>query len=292
MRLTVFIQTNDQQLLGAKVAAYALKKQSKSPDAFDIEIMRAQDFEALQEYHGQTYLREGATNIWNANDLQSFTLTRFLPPQLMQYQGRAIVIDPDVFACADIMELFNRDMKGRAILAKPIQSRNGLSRCYASSVMLLDCEKLRHWQWEENLKDLFSMRRDYRHWMSLLLEEPETIGQLEEEWNHYDTLTPSTKLLHNTQRITQPWKTGLPANFALGKKVPLKSKIKSWVKESLNWNQDTAPRKFLRHPDPAQEKLFFDLLRECLETGEISNALVLDQVSLGYIRPDSLSLVS
>ena len=38
-------------------------------------------------------------------DLQSFTPLRFMPPQLMGYEGRAIVIDPDVFAVGDVYEL-------------------------------------------------------------------------------------------------------------------------------------------------------------------------------------------
>jgi len=31
---------------------------------------------------------------WFNDDLQSFTPTRFMPPELMAYQGRAVVIDP------------------------------------------------------------------------------------------------------------------------------------------------------------------------------------------------------
>ena len=51
--------------------------------------------------------------IWRNDDLQSFTPLRFLPPQLMGYQGRAVVIDPDIFATGDIWELLSRDMAGK-----------------------------------------------------------------------------------------------------------------------------------------------------------------------------------
>ena len=36
-----------------------------------------------------------------------------MPPELMGYQGRAVVIDPDIFAIGDIWELLTRDMQGK-----------------------------------------------------------------------------------------------------------------------------------------------------------------------------------
>ena len=98
MKPTVFIQTNHKQIIGALVAEYSLKRNSKHADAFDVRIMHTKDFPFLWEREGQDYLRDGVTRQWHMDDLQSFTPTRFLPPQLMGYQGRAVVIDPDVFA--------------------------------------------------------------------------------------------------------------------------------------------------------------------------------------------------
>ena len=51
-------------------------------------------------------------------DLQSFTPLRFMPPQLMGYEGRAIVVDPDVFAVGDVHELLTRDMEGKAVMGR------------------------------------------------------------------------------------------------------------------------------------------------------------------------------
>ena len=70
-------------------------------------------------FEGRKFLRAGAWRAWENADLQSFTPVRFTPPKLMGYQGRAIVIDPDVFAVGDVNELFERDMEGKAILARP-----------------------------------------------------------------------------------------------------------------------------------------------------------------------------
>jgi hypothetical protein len=77
--------------------------------------------------------------------------------------------------------------------------------------MLLDCSKLTHWQWERDVDEIFRGRLKLGPWLSLLDESPDRIGLLEDEWNHRDTLTGATELLHNTTIATQPWKTGLPA---------------------------------------------------------------------------------
>jgi hypothetical protein len=72
---------------------------------------------------------------------------------------------------------------------------------------------LTHWHWEQDIDDIFSCKLMLGPWPSLLDESPWQIGLFEEEWNHHDTLTEKTKLLHNTEIPTQPWKTGLPADY-------------------------------------------------------------------------------
>ncbi len=57
------------------------------------------------------------------------------------------------------------------------------------------------------------VKRDYMDWVSLKLEDPATIGLFENQWNDFDNLTDETKLLHNTKRKTQPWKTGLKIDY-------------------------------------------------------------------------------
>jgi hypothetical protein len=79
----------------------------------------------------------------------------------MNYQGRAVVIDPDVFARADIWELLSRDMQGKAILCRPKSGAKGRRGCLATSVMLLDNAKLTHWKFEEQFNAMFDYKRDY-----------------------------------------------------------------------------------------------------------------------------------
>ena len=211
---TVFVHTNHKQRLGALVSRYSLRRNSLNAEKFDIQFIETRDFPCMQERQGQFYLRDGEMRSWLNDDLQSFTPLRFAPPQLMGYAGRAIVIDPDIFAVGDIWDLLERDMRGKAIMCRPKSGRKGRMGAFASSVMLLDCAKLTHWQFERDFGEMFEPgRRDYIDWISLKLEDPATIGRFENEWNDFDRLTANTRLLHNTKRKTQPWKTGLKIDY-------------------------------------------------------------------------------
>lgn len=278
---TVFIHTNAKQILGARLGAYALRRNSATPEAFDVQVIERESYPFFEEKEGQPFLRDGRTRLWHNDDLQSFTPLRFLPPELMDYQGRAVVTDPDVFAVGDIAPLLSRDMQGKAIMAVPRDGHNDQKGYIASSVMLLDCAKLTHWRCEEQFNEMFEMKRDYVPWITLQMEPRESVGFLEPEWNHFDTLDENTKLLHNTKRNTQPWKTGLPVDYTVreGRRFGL---IPS------HWFQ----AKYYRpHPDPRQETFFFALLRECLEAGEIDEELVRQEMRLNHVRHDALELV-
>ena len=84
----VFIQANEKQMLGAIVAEYALRRNSRHNDKFDTMIMNYDDIPVFRQREGDAFLRDGSKRIWVRDDLQSFTPSRFLPPELMGYQGR------------------------------------------------------------------------------------------------------------------------------------------------------------------------------------------------------------
>lgn len=288
----VFIQTNERQWLGALVSAYSLKRRSANPDAFDVEIMHVRDFPWLAAKEGLPFLRGGVTRVWRMNDLQSFTPLRFMPPKLMDFQGRAVVIDPDVFAAGDINELFERDMQGAAVMGRRRSHKDEKAWQIATSVMLLDCARLKHWQTEQEFDELFRFERDYKDWIVLGHETPENLGVLEDEWNDFDRLTADTRLLHNTKRKTQPWKTGLPVDYTPAdklKKYPVLHKLNQLRAGLLG--EYALLGKYQPHPDPRQEQFFFDLLRECLDKGVISESLVRDEMAKNHVRHDALALV-
>ena len=146
MKPCVFIHTNHKQYIGALVSQYSFKRNSPNGDKFDVNIIHSNDHPFLRAKEGQSFLRAGGMRVWHMEDLQSFTPLRFLAPELMGYEGRAVVVDPDVFAVGDVYELLTRDMAGKAIMCRTRTGSKGEGGGLATSVMLLDCAKLTHWR--------------------------------------------------------------------------------------------------------------------------------------------------
>ena len=293
MEHCVFVHTNHKQMIGAKVAAYALSRNSDNAEKFEVRIIHSDEHAFVKEFEGQLYLRDGVKRVWLYDDLQSFTPLRFMPPELMGYQGRAILIDPDIFAVGDIWELLARDMQGKAIFCRMRSGPKGaIDKCLASSVMLLDCAKLAHWQAEQQFRSMFAFELDYHDWICLKTEDPSTIGFFENEWNDFDRLTPRTKLLHNTRRKTQPWKAGLPVDWRPAERFRLFPPL-GWLMRARRklFGEYAFLGSYHRHPDRNQEHLFFGLLRECLENGVISEAMLRDEMRQNHIRHDALEFL-
>ncbi len=292
MKLKVYIQSNERQWLGALVSAYSMKRNSAHPEAFDVEIMHVKDFPFLAEKEGQAFLRGGTRRIWRMEDLQSFTPLRFIPPKLMGHEGRAVVVDPDVFAVGDVYDLFIRNMQDSAVMGRHRSHKQEKSWQIATSVMLMDCAKLSHWETEQEFEEMFQFKRDYKDWIVLRHETPDNLGILEDEWNDFDHLTGQTKMLHNTKRRTQPWKTGLRVDFTPAdklRKYPALAKLNR-VRASVFGEYGLLGR-YKPHPDPKQEQFFFGLVRECLEKGIVSESLVRDEMRQNHVRHDALQLV-
>ena len=292
MRSTVFIHTNPKQAVGALVARHALIRNSAAPERFDVRIIDTSDFPAFARYEGRSYLREGKLAVWRNDDLQSFTPLRFAVPELMGYEGRAVLTDPDIFALADINQLLDRDMGGHAVLARQMEADSRRPLHYASSVMLMDCAKLGHWRWEEDFEKTFRGERDYRDWMWLLLEPPGSVGPLEPEWNDFDRLTPQTRLLHNTHRRTQPWKTGLTVDFRPAETGSLSlANLFHRARRSI-FGEYGLLGHYRKHPDANQERLFFALLKECVEQGIVTKAMLDEEMRLNHVRHDALDILA
>ena len=281
MKPLVVIHTNDKQMLGALVSAHSYRRNSRNSDGFEVRILNASDYPELQS-EGRSLLRGGHVRAWDPDDLQSFTPLRFAVPDLVGHQGLALVTDPDVFAVGDVAELFTRDFQGKAIWCRPRPGYDKITDPLATSVMLLDCAKLPHWRFEERLAALWAHKIDYLDWINLRLEDLSTIGLLEPEWNDFDRLTPRTKLLHNTKRRTQPWKTGLAIDFTF--------RERGLLNFALPIVRMIAPR-YTRHPDRNQEAYFYGLLAEAIDEGALCREQVEREVRSGHVRPDSFDLI-
>lgn len=291
-RPSVFIHTNHRQMVGALVSQYSMKRNSADPESFDVHLIRHEDYPWFVDYEGREYLRDGASRIWRNEDLQSFTPLRFMPPQLMGYRGRAVVTDPDVFAVGDVSELLNRDMQGNRIVCRPRSGAKGLEGILATSVMLLDCAQLTHWNVREQFDALFRRELDYQDWIGLKNEDRSKIGLFEHEWNDFDRLTEKTRLIHNTKRRTQPWKSGLPADYVPAEKWKFFPPMR-WIlraRRKLFGDYAFVPD-YKSHPDPRQEAFFFGLLHECLDKGIVTEDFLREEMEANHVRHDAFEVL-
>ena len=159
-------------------------------------------------------------------------------------------------------------------MAVPRPGHNGQADYIATSVMLLDCAKLKHWQFDKDLDDLFGHRFDYVDWIELKREDRATIGFLEPEWNNFDRLTSRTGILHTTKRRTQPWKTGLPVDYTLRERGPFDF-LRRW-----------RSRHYEAHPDPQAGGIGLFAARRFGRRGEVTKEELKAEMAANHVRHD------
>ncbi len=279
----IFIQTNHKQLLGAKLAKFAMEREQKGADKIPVEIMNV-DTSPYKEwftplYH-KPYLRSGKEYTFDPNDLQSFTITRFLPPELMHYEGHAVVIDPDIFTLVDPHMIFDIPLNGHAIAACRKKD------AWDTSVMLLDCKALRHWSAQGIIHGLIDKTIDYTDLM--MLKKELSVTEIPRVWNNLDHLDDRTKLLHTTNRLTQPWKTGLPIDFT---RYPMKKIFGVIPREWILACVGKYPNTYQRHPDRHIEKFFFTLVRDALTAGAVTEKDIEYEIQQKHVRQDLLQKI-
>jgi hypothetical protein len=191
-----------------------------------------------------------------------------------------------------VYELLSREMNGKAVLCRQKPEWRSGRQLYSSAVMLLDCHRLTGWDWDRDIEQIFSCQLALGPWLSLLDVSPDEIGLFEDEWNDHDTLTNRTKLLHNTEILTQPWRTGLRASrYTYAPQILLS---REWFRARVSRMVKRDPTRTLvyqRHPDPRQERMFFTLLKECLAQGGVSEGAIRLAMRRHWLRNDALAVL-
>ena len=212
MTLSVYIGTEDDQLIPQKVLEYSIHKNAKTS-------VRVQAVKQEMD-------RVGGTN---------FGFVRFVVPRLNNYQGKAIYLDADQLVFTDINELGDLLDSNHAIGlvnqpqgafgAKPVGQHN------QTSVMALDCEKLRDWNPDTmfahvvpNRSELQPGQIHYRDFMMLTWFDQSQIQPIDPRWNHFNIVEPDSKLTHFSYVRSQPWKN--PSH-------PLTEFWGKWLREAI-----------------------------------------------------------
>ena len=272
----IFIQTNDNQLVAAKVARFAMETRGcAATRGIPVTIMNIDEMPMFQAFSGVNYRCGPGMVAYDRGHVQSFTLSRFLPPAIMNFAGRALVIDPDVLALSDVGELLSLDLAGNAVAA----CRRDMG--WESSVMLIDCAKVSHWKIDEILEGLKRLSLDYLDLMWLRGEQ--NVVELSGVWNSHDRIGPDVRMLHMTRVDTQPWKSGLPIGSTVQTPPPLLGFIPRALARRLIGRPE--PR-YKCHPEPEVERTFMNLFKEALGSGAVTQAELRDAIGRRIIRPD------
>lgn len=182
-------------------------------------------------------------------NVTEFSNYRFVIPQICNYSGRAIWLDSDMICLHDIGDLFDAPMGDNSFLAKA-EAYRGEGK-WGLSVMLIDCERSRFdidRYFQEVDKGLYTSGDLHQMTEPFLARHRFKIGQIDPNWNVFDRYDRTTKLIHYTNLLSQPWK-------------------------------------FPGHP---YGDLWFQYFREAQRSGEISSRDVELSQSRGYVRQDIL----
>ncbi|HEX4142702.1 MAG TPA: hypothetical protein VHY91_04055 [Pirellulales bacterium] len=138
-----------------------------------------------------------------------FTYSRFLVPHLCGFRGKAIFMDNDMLALADVKELDDLSMESCAlrVVKHDYQPANSVKmygcpqtsypRKNWSSLMIMNCARLRLW----TKQVVETQSGAYLHRFQDIPDHE--IDEIPPAWNMLDVMDKSTKLLHYTNG--GPW---------------------------------------------------------------------------------------
>jgi len=268
-KFRVVIHTNKFNLIGALVGKYSFKKFHPYLDV-DITIIE-NDFPKFLENDGKIFVRKSRDYecVWHKEYTQSFFPTRFLIPEKYNYSGNILVIDPDIF----LVKKLNIDDLKNYFNDKNMCACMNINGLPASSVMLLNASKFKHWNCDKLCDDMFRKKKDFDNYMYLLDEKNNNnISILPHYYNEYDTISDDTVLLHTTKTHTQPWKTGLT--------------YKEYELHNMRKNPNSKELVFKKHASQKVEDFFFKLAKETYDNGFIDKELINLSIKNKWIRED------
>jgi lipopolysaccharide biosynthesis glycosyltransferase len=193
MAFRIFIGWDSRFPEPAEVLRYSLLKHATIP--LDIKYLKLAELK-LNRPHDPLQSTE-------------FTYTRFLVPHLCDYQGTALFLDNDMLCLGDVRQIAELDMTDYALRVvqhdyQPTATvkmygcqQTAYPRKNWSSMMLMDCGKLRLW----TQRVVETQTGAYLHRFQDIPDS--LIGELPKTWNTLDRMDERTQLIHWTSG--GPW---------------------------------------------------------------------------------------
>ena len=204
-KIKIFIGSGEASILERKTLIYSLRKNTNKD--LDIYVFNG-THNSIELNKDEPVLAPMNLRIKYKN-FTEFSLYRYLIPQICQYKGKAIYLDSDMICLDDIEELFNTSIESHDFLAKKNAYSDPKENLWGPSVMLINCSTFK-----PNLNQIFDdienglySVMDFTRFSPLFLKfYPYKIGELDPNWNVFDSYNQQTKLIHYTDLNTQPWK--------------------------------------------------------------------------------------
>lgn len=232
--LRVFIGTESKQWLSFELLRYSILRRTQSSlDFQDLRLLPLK--ERVRSFGGPA-------------------IHRFAIPEFCSFQGKAIYLDANTIVLGDLFKLLEIDMCGRGALARPVVEGHPEAGRY-TSVMLLDCDKLKEWKLEE--------------WVELMIKDPaaytntlkalpggfgtKDFGDLPSVYNQRGTFDETTKIFHYSH---------IPVHISA------------------------------ERGGPNFSSLFISELKSAIADEEISLDLIFKEIELGHIHPSLLKEIS
>jgi lipopolysaccharide biosynthesis glycosyltransferase len=177
----------------AEVLRYSMLKHSSIP--LDIRYLKLSELD-FQRVHDPLASTE-------------FTYSRFLVPHLCNFRGIALFLDNDMLCLGDVAQLASLDMQPYALRvvqhdyspSNTVKMYGAVQTSYPrknwSSMMLMDCAKLRVW----SKQVVETQTGAYLHRFQDIPDAQ--IGDLPKTWNTLDWMDDTTQLIHYTNG--GPW---------------------------------------------------------------------------------------
>lgn len=235
IRIFVGTPANNEDLECQAVLAHSLMKHASEP----LEIT----WLMLSSKRRSFWYSSPAKHVgWNTKGWATpFTGLRWGIPEFCNWKGRAIYLDSDQIAMADIAGLWNQDFGDGAILARAERQ---------TSVMLMDCAALK-----DLLPSVVKLKVDCVSHKACRLAVGKHMRQFDGEWNSLDgqgyesARDPAIKILHYTRIPSQP------------NHVHARARLESEGK--LHWFSGPDEK----HPLPDLQEVFDELLAESIAAG-------------------------
>ena len=268
--MKIYIQSNRFQGIAAKVSSETFNSFGHSS-----EIIYVEDFKEITKYFGRKYLRKGKEKIFK-DDLQSFTLLRFLIPELSKSEEPILIIDPDIFAIKDPVTILENIKNDKKLYCTFLNEKP------RTEVMLLN-PRNKLWSFEEIMKDLFDLKIDYDNLFKLNFLNLDLLERLDNKYNSLDEIKDETVLLHTTNRRTQPWKEGLKIDFEIHatKFNIFYNNLKNLV--GLDHNKNMVGKYYLKHPDDEVNEYIIKFFNIAYKKKIINKEELLNSVKQNYI---------